>query len=157
MRILTDSRALAVAALLATCSLLACDFDWYVAPDDASGATDASTDAGAAPEASDDAQPTSDAAPDAPRSCAEIAADLAGARRDAKACPTLTLICERQITDECGCRSFLWAPNAAATTRYEALIAEHGAAGCVASGCNCLAGTEGRCLAAGGAGNACTP
>jgi hypothetical protein len=130
----------------------ACNYDWTVAPDqpvevpvqDDPPLLEAGADAPAVP-------------PEGSRTCADVTADLPAARAAAKACPTLTASCTFNLTDECGCHTFLWADSAAAVTRYQALVAELGALGCKAAGCTCLAASEGRCLAAGGDAYACSP
>lgn len=137
-----------------------CSYDWSVAAEPTSDPVGMAPDGG---EGGVDAAGERDAsepdavAPDAGRVCADVLADLAQARRDAKACPTLTAPCEREIQDECGCRSFLWQANTGAVSRYEALITESASLGCVASGCNCVTGSSGTCLAAGAGVYACTP
>lgn len=131
-----------------------CSYDWSVAPEPVDGGREES-EADAAASEPDAAVDAAKPAVDASRSCDAVLAELPAARKAAKACPTLTAACEREITDECGCRSFLWQGSGAAAG-YEALVAESAALGCVPAGCNCLAGA-GSCLAAGGGAYACSP
>lgn len=133
-----------------------CSYDWAVAPDPVADGGREVSEADAAASELDAAVDAAKPEVEASRSCDDVLAELPAARKAAKACPTLTAACEREITDECGCRSFLWQGSGAPATSYEALVAESTALGCVPAGCNCLAGA-GTCLAAGGGAYACSP
>jgi hypothetical protein len=126
--------------------LMGCSYDWTVP---------ASVDAPVADTAVSDTAVVDTFVAETAPSCESLLAKVVAARIEAKKCVSTALICMEEVIDECGCKSMVAEPGAAANI-YRNAVADFKSAGCKSIACGtCAMPKSGQCLLSDGGGLSC--